>query len=77
MTELKEFYKVKELAKILQVTDMTIYRLVRRGELPCYNIGRAKRFRRDDVEAFLDDCRAGGKNKTTRSFNGMNEEVWK
>jgi excisionase family DNA binding protein len=52
-----EFYTVKQLAELLQVTDMTIYRMVRRGELPCHSIGRAKRFRRTDVEAFLQRCR--------------------
>lgn len=67
MTELKKFYTVKELAEMLQVTDMTIYRLVRRGKLPCYNIGRAKRFRRDDVETFLEDCRTRGKDETIRT----------
>jgi len=54
------FYTVKELAALLQVTEKTIYRMVRRGELPCHNIGRAKRFRRRDVEAFLERCRTNG-----------------
>lgn len=39
---------------------MTIYRMVRRGELPCHNIGRAKRFRQSDVEAFLKRRRTTG-----------------
>jgi len=50
----KEFYTVKELAKLLSVNPMTIYRMVDRGELPVYIIGgRAKRFRRDDIEEYL------------------------
>lgn len=56
MNEPHEFYTVKQLAEMLQVTDMTIYRMVRRGALPCHSIGRAKRFRRTDVEAFLKRC---------------------
>ena len=63
MTEQQEFYTVKELAHMLQVTDMTIYRMVHRGKLPCYNIGRAKRFGRADVEAFLKRCRVHGRNE--------------
>ena len=59
MTEEKEFYTVRDLAKLLLVTEMTVYRMIRRGDLPYYNIGRSKRFRRDDVEAFLDKCRVG------------------
>ena len=54
----REFYTVKELAKLLRVSPLTIYRLASRGELPCYNIGRAKRFRRCDIEAFLNRRRS-------------------
>ena len=49
----KEFCTVKELAALLAVNEMTVRRLMQRGELPYYSIGRAKRFRRDDVEAYL------------------------
>ena len=52
-----EFYTVGQLADLLQLTPMTIYRMVRRGELACHAIGRIKRFRRDDVEAFLENSR--------------------
>jgi len=48
-----EFYTVGQLAELLQLTPMTIYRMVSRGELACHAIGRIKRFRRGDVEAFL------------------------
>lgn len=49
----REFYTVKELAQLLRVTPMTIYRLISRGEIPVHNIGGSKRLSRSDVEAFL------------------------
>jgi len=52
-----EFYTVGQLAELLQLTPMTIYRMVRRGELACHAIGRIKRFRRGDVEIFLENSR--------------------
>jgi excisionase family DNA binding protein len=52
-----EFYTVGQLAEMLQLTPMTIYRMVRRGELACHAIGRIKRFRRGDVEMFLENSR--------------------
>jgi excisionase family DNA binding protein len=52
-----EFYTVGQLAELLQLTPMTIYRMVSRGELTCHAIGRIKRFRRGDVEAFLERAR--------------------
>jgi excisionase family DNA binding protein len=51
------FLTAKQLAGLLQITEMTIYRLARRGELPYHSIGRVKRFRRSDVEQFLNRCR--------------------
>ena len=52
----REFYTVSQLADLLQLNEMTIYRMVKRGVLPCYEIGRAKRFRRSDVDEFLESC---------------------
>lgn len=63
--EVREFYTVNQLAELLQLTEMTIYRMINRGELPCYAIGRVKRFRHRDVEEFLDSCRVpAAKGKT-------------
>lgn len=64
-----EFYTVGQLANLLQLTPMTVYRMVRRGELACHAIGRIKRFRRDDVETFLENSRqpAAGASKSYRS----------
>lgn len=63
-----EFYTVGQLAELLQLTPMTIYRMVRRGDLACHAIGRIKRFRRDDVETFLENSRqpASESDKTER-----------
>jgi excisionase family DNA binding protein len=52
-----EFYTTQELAEKLRVAKITIYRMADRGELPPYNIGRVRRFRREDVEAFLERCK--------------------
>jgi excisionase family DNA binding protein len=54
----REFYTVSQLADLLQLTEMTIYRMVNRGELPCYAIGRIKRFRQRDIEEFLESHRS-------------------
>lgn len=55
--ETPEFYTVSQVAKLLQLTEMTIYRMVTRKELPCYMIGRVKRFRNRDIEDYLSQCR--------------------
>ena len=60
-----EFYTVGQLAELLQLTPMTIYRMVRRRELACHAIGRIKRFRRDDVETFLENSRQPASENST------------
>jgi len=53
----REFYTVAQLADLLQLNEMTIYRMVKAGQLPCHLIGRIMRFRHDDIEEFLKQCR--------------------
>ena len=55
----EHFYSVKDLAEMLNVNPMTIYRMVSRGQLACYQIGRAKRFRPSDIESSLKTCAVG------------------
>lgn len=54
-----QFYSVKTLAEKLAVTPITIYRLVGQGKIPAVKIGRAIRFRPQDVSAFLESVRVG------------------
>lgn len=45
----------KEVAKWLKVTETTVYRLTRRGELPAIRAGkRFTRIRKSDVLKFLE-----------------------
>jgi excisionase family DNA binding protein len=46
--------RVGELAGLLHVSPGTVYRLVRRGELPGVRVGGQWRFRREDCEGWLD-----------------------
>ena len=55
--EKREFYSVQQIASLLQLDEMTIYRMVKRGDLASYAIGRIKRFRSRDLEAFLEGSR--------------------
>lgn len=43
-----------EVADRLRVSTMTVYRLIRRGELPAVRVGRNYRVRAGDLEAYLD-----------------------
>ena len=52
--ELLSFLTTEEVLGYLKVTPRTIYRLIRIGELPAVRIGRQWRFRRGDLDSWLD-----------------------
>ena len=44
---------VAEVAAAMRVSNMTVYRLIRSGELPALRVGKNYRLRESDVERFL------------------------
>ena len=52
-TSKPSFYTERTLADFLAVSDRTIRNWIRRGELPSYKLGAARRIDPADVEAFL------------------------
>ena len=53
MKQEKEFYKAVDLAKVLEVDIMTIYRYIKAGRLKAYKIGRDFRIDKQEFQAFL------------------------
>lgn len=50
--------RVREVAAVLRVSAMTVYRLIHTGELPATRVGRAYRIWEDDVSTYLTRGRA-------------------
>jgi excisionase family DNA binding protein len=50
----KEFYKAAELAELLEVNIMTIYRYIKSGKLKAYKIGKEFRIDKIEFNNFLD-----------------------
>jgi excisionase family DNA binding protein len=46
---------VAEVAGALRVSSMTVYRLIKSGELPALRVGKNIRIRTSDLDAFLMD----------------------
>ena len=46
---------VAEVADLLRVSTMTVYRLIRSGELPAVRVGRNYRVRRRDLDSYLQE----------------------
>ena len=49
------FMTVQEVADLMRVSSMTVYRLIKGGELRAVRVGRSFRVREDDVNAFLEN----------------------
>ena len=49
----KDFYTAKELAEMLSLNVMTIYRYIDAGKLKAYKIGKEFRIDKAEFEAFL------------------------
>jgi excisionase family DNA binding protein len=47
------FLTVAEVAGVLRVSNMTVYRLITNGQLPAVRVGKSYRLREEDVDAYL------------------------
>ncbi|UCD71051.1 MAG: helix-turn-helix domain-containing protein [Syntrophobacterales bacterium] len=48
-----EVLTVQEVANYLRIDIRTVYRLAKRGDIPCIKIGRQWRFNRDDIKELI------------------------
>ncbi len=55
MTEQNAVMTVGEVSKFLRVHPSTIYRLLKRGRLPAFRVGSDWRFRRSEMEKWLEN----------------------
>jgi excisionase family DNA binding protein len=44
---------VNEVADLLRVSRMTVYRLIKEGDMAALRVGRSYRLREDDVDSYL------------------------
>ena len=52
--ELKKLLTVKDVAKLLIVAQSTVYSWVLSGDIPYYKLGKAIRFKEEDVLQWLE-----------------------
>jgi excisionase family DNA binding protein len=47
----------KDVAAFLNVSTYTVDTLVRNGKLPCYKIGKACRYKEQDIQTYLSEVK--------------------
>ncbi len=56
----ESFFTTEEVLEYLQVNLRTVYRLIKAGKIPAVRVGRQWRFRKRDIDAWLDSQRPRG-----------------
>ena len=65
-SSLKDSYTTKELMNLLNISDVTLYKLVKEGKLNPILMGSKYVFFKDDIERFIKEMQA---NRTPRKVN--------
>ena len=56
----ESFLTTEEVLEYLQVNLRTVYRLIKAGKIPAVRVGRQWRFRKRDIDAWLETQRPRG-----------------
>ncbi|CUA90369.1 helix-turn-helix domain-containing protein [Hansschlegelia beijingensis] len=54
---------VRDVAGYLNVDEKTVYRLAKRGDLPGFKVAGAWRFKRSDLDSWIDQQKKAAQNK--------------
>jgi excisionase family DNA binding protein len=69
------FLTTEEVLEYLQVNLRTVYRLIKAGKIPAVRVGRQWRFRKRDIDAWLDAQRPRGERAAQGSGDGAPARV--
>ncbi len=50
---------IEQVANYLQLPKSTVYTYAQRGSIPAFKVGRNWRFKREDIEAWLEERKRG------------------
>jgi excisionase family DNA binding protein len=50
-----EILTVGEVAQLLKVAEKTVYTMAQKGDLPAFKVGGQWRFRRTDLDSWIDE----------------------
>lgn len=50
----EEYYSIEEVAKLLKVAYLTVYRWIRSGQLQSFKAGKQYRIKKDTLQKFIE-----------------------
>ncbi|MCF8567592.1 helix-turn-helix domain-containing protein [Alicyclobacillus tolerans] len=54
-----EIMTISQVAKYLQISEITTYKLVNEGKIPAFKIGRHWRVKKEDLSEFIEKLKNG------------------
>ena len=52
-------YTTEEISKLLKISKLTVYDLIKKGDLPAYRVGKQMRVDASDLEAYKTRAKGG------------------
>lgn len=61
-----EILTLPEVTRLLKVAEKTVYTMAQKGELPAFKVRGQWRFKRDDIDAWIERQKAVSRNDGSR-----------
>ena len=68
-----EILTIEEVARYLRVSERTVYEWAQKGEVPAGKIGTVWRFKKDDIESWVDERLASSKTSVSKQHKIVTE----
>ncbi|MET3322710.1 UNVERIFIED_ORG: putative molybdopterin biosynthesis protein [Peribacillus simplex] len=68
-------YTTEEISKLLRVSKLTVYDLIKKGELPAYQVGRQMRIDAEDLENYINQSKNKKANHTYSSVKQKENSI--
>ena len=68
-----EILTIEEVARYLRVSERTVYEWAQKGEIPAGKIGTVWRFKKDDIESWVDERLASSKTSVSKQHKIVTE----
>lgn len=69
----EQSYTIEEVAQFLKVSKLTIYDLVKKGDLPVFRVGRQMRVDRADLQAYIQKRKTGSTPSRRTGFHSYSD----
>ncbi|MEK3866652.1 helix-turn-helix transcriptional regulator [Paenibacillus sp. FSL H7-0716] len=64
-------YTTEEIARLLKISKLKVYDLIKKGELPSYRVGKQMRVDQSDLEAYKQNTRSGASTANLTTIMGQ------